>query len=89
MNTQRFSSRFQQLTGICPFDWQIGLWELLIEQPPAKWPPAVDISTGLGKTHAITVCWCPMESLAEQGALGQFPRRLVYVVNPRGTCQPV
>jgi len=83
MNKQGFIDRFKELTGFRPFGWQIRLWELLVERPPEQWPDVVGIPTGLGKTHLITVWWCALEAVAEQGALGQFPRRLVYVVNRR------
>ncbi|MCH8046381.1 MAG: type I-U CRISPR-associated helicase/endonuclease Cas3 [Planctomycetes bacterium] len=83
MNDEEFASKFQQLTGFPPFHWQRRLWERFVETPATKWPTVVDIPTGLGKTHVITIWYCAWLEVERNGTSGNFPRRLVYVVNRR------
>ena len=53
-----FGKVFESLTGYAPFHWQRQLWRRLVETSADNWPTVVDVPTGLGKTHVITVWWC-------------------------------
>jgi hypothetical protein len=49
---EEFCSRFALLTGHAPFPWQQKLFDALLE---ARFPEALDIPTGLGKTSVIAI----------------------------------
>lgn len=76
---QSFSDSFYSLTGHRPMRWQ----DRLFRQPTnGKFPGALDLPTGLGKTSVMAI-W--LIALAEQAGAGavRLPRRLVYVVDRR------
>lgn len=77
---EHFCQHFKLLTGHCPFPWQR---KLCFEMLEGKWRRSFPVPTGLGKTSTITVWLLSLAYLALNGKVGNFPRRLVYVVNRR------
>jgi CRISPR-associated endonuclease/helicase Cas3 len=75
-----FDPSFQSLTGHPPFPWQRGLFREFAE---GRFPSALDLPTGLGKTSVIAIWLVALAHKARSGAVPAFPRRLVYVVNRR------
>jgi CRISPR-associated endonuclease/helicase Cas3 len=75
-----FSSEFEALTGASPFPWQRALFEEFLA---GRFPPACDIPTGLGKTAAMAIWLLALARRTQTASTGDFPRRLVYVVNRR------
>lgn len=75
-----FRRNFAALTRCEPFPWQEDLFVRLLS---GKMPKVCDIPTGLGKTSVIAVWLLAMGQRAAAGTAGDFPRRLVYVVNRR------
>ena len=75
-----FSMQFEILTGFKPMRWQQRIYDEHFAM--GKFPTAVSVPTGLGKT-AIMAIW--IIALAQQMNSGQvrLPRRLVYVVDRR------
>lgn len=70
----KFTRWFESLTGHDPMPWQKDLYARFMD---GKFPAAVDIPTGLGKTAAMTI-W-----LVALACGAKVPRRLVYVVDRR------
>ncbi|RJO66010.1 MAG: type I-U CRISPR-associated helicase/endonuclease Cas3 [Myxococcales bacterium] len=75
-----FKPFFKLLTDHEPFLWQEELFDKFLQR---KLPSSCDIPTGLGKTSAIAIWLLALASHASTGIVGDFPRRLVYVVNRR------
>ena len=75
-----FGSDFEQLTGHAPFPWQETLFSQFLER---QFPKTCDIPTGLGKTSTIPIWLLALAQHTRTGTAGDFPRRLVYVVNRR------
>ena len=96
MTTFNFNSRFKELTGHAPFEWQRRLFEKHFMQ--GNLPSALDLPTGLGKTSVMTIWYLARRAgapvprpdsrsaasfdLARQAG-APVPRRLVYVVDRR------
>ena len=59
--------------------WQDRLFRQLIN---GKFPGALDLPTGLGKTLVMAI-WLVARALAGEDALKAIPRRLVYIVDRR------
>ncbi len=78
--SQTFDSLFLGLTGNAPFPWQQALFDEFTRKQFRK---TCDVPTGLGKTSIITIWLLALADQARAGTLGDFPRRLVYVVNRR------
>jgi CRISPR-associated endonuclease/helicase Cas3 len=76
---QSFRDSFYSLTGYPPMRWQNRLFDQLID---GKFPSAIDLPTGLGKTSVMAV-WLAARALAREDALKAIPRRLVYIVDRR------
>ena len=68
-----FLENFKSLTGYLPMRWQIWLFDQLVD---GKFPSAVDLPTGLGKTSVMAI-WLAARALAEGSVLKSIPRRLV------------
>jgi CRISPR-associated endonuclease/helicase Cas3 len=76
---QSFPDSFCSLTGYPPMRWQNRLFDQLID---GKFPSAIDLPTGLGKTSVMAI-WLVARALAGEGLLKAIPRRLVYIVDRR------
>lgn len=76
---QSFPDSFYSLTGYPPMRWQNRLFDQLIN---GKFPSALDLPTGLGKTSVMAI-WLAARTLAGDDALKAIPRRLVYIVDRR------
>ena len=78
--TEWLEHHFFLLTKIKqPFDWQRSLYFNLIA---ARYPRAIDLPTGTGKTSFMAVWLLALGFLAKSGGT-LVPRRLVWVVNRR------
>jgi CRISPR-associated endonuclease/helicase Cas3 len=77
-----FDESFAALTGNIPLSWQRRLFLQYFLRGDI--PPALDIPTGLGKTSVIAI-WLAARALADEDARKALPRRLVYVVDRRGS----
>ena len=71
-----FVEFFRSIHGYEPYPWQRRLSEKVLED--GKWPDAIDIPTGCGKTSCIDIA---VYALAMNPHCN--PRRIVYVVNRR------
>ena len=71
MSAQPFRNRFEELTGKPPLAWQVRLYSTF-EGSPEKWPPIIDIPTGMGKTMLMAI-WL----IARENRI-PMPTRLVY-----------
>ena len=64
-----------------PYLWQRRLAdEVLIDR---RWPSALDLPTGSGKTSAIDIALYALAAAAHEGELGIFPRRIVLIADRR------
>jgi CRISPR-associated endonuclease/helicase Cas3 len=75
-----FDAQFESLTGHRPFPWQRALFTEFVD---GAIPKRCDLPTGLGKTSVIAVWLLALAARARAATVGDFPRRLVYVVNRR------
>jgi CRISPR-associated endonuclease/helicase Cas3 len=78
--SETFDDLFLALTGNAPFPWQQALFAEFLQKQFRK---TCDVPTGLGKTSIITIWLLALAKHVRAGTLGDFPRRLVYVVNRR------
>lgn len=76
-----FASVFEAVHGVPPFPWQRRLAERLA--CGARWPDALDLPTGSGKTAAIDVALFHLAIHADRGADRQAPLRIAFVVDRR------
>ena len=74
-----FPDSFYSLTGYPPMRRQDRLFRQLIN---GKFPDALDLPTGPGKTSVMAI-WLVARALAGEDALKAIPRRLVYIVDRR------
>jgi CRISPR-associated endonuclease/helicase Cas3 len=72
--TSGFATDFEALSGFAPMRWQTRLFDDFVA---ARFPPALDLPTGLGKTSVMTIWYLARKAGAP------LPRRLVYVVDRR------
>ncbi len=81
INPDQFDSFFEELHGHTPYSWQRRLAEDAIA---GKWPGAIDLPTGSGKTACIDIA---VFALACQASLPvaqrTAPRRVFFCVNRR------
>jgi len=75
-----FDSAFEALTSHPPLPWQAALFQ---EFRAGRFPRAIDIPTGLGKTSIVAIWLLAVAAAAGEEGLVRTPRRLVYVVNRR------
>ena len=76
---------FAQFFELChdaePYLWQRRLAdEVLAER---RWPSALDLPTGSGKTSAIDIAVYALAAAAKEGEFGIFPRRIVLIADRR------
>lgn len=71
-----YPAYFRGVHGREPFPWQVRLTEEVLEN--CKWPKAIDLPTGSGKTAALDTA---VFTLAARPDV--FPRRVVFVIDRR------
>jgi CRISPR-associated endonuclease/helicase Cas3 len=74
-----FTADFLCLTSHAPMRWQSRLFEQFLAR---KFPAAVDLPTGFGKTSVMAI-WLLARAHAAKDILAAIPRRLIYVVDRR------
>ena len=76
---------FARFFEIChdetPYLWQRRLADRVLADQ--RWPDALDLPTGSGKTSAIDVALYALALAAHEGKFGIFPRRIVLMVDRR------
>jgi CRISPR-associated endonuclease/helicase Cas3 len=75
-----FDDFFEAVHGFGPFPWQKRLAEKVFA---TKWPDALDIPTGAGKTAAIDIAVFHMALEAMRRSDRQAPLRILFVVDRR------
>jgi len=78
--SETFDDLFLRLTDHAPFPWQQALFAEFVQK---QFRQICDVPTGLGKTSIITIWFLALLHHARTDTLNDFPRRLIYVVNPR------
>lgn len=81
MSFPDFSRFFEACNGTAPYRWQTRLAHQVLSD--RKWPDALDLPTGSGKTSVIDVALYALAAAAHQGEVGVFPRRIFLVVDRR------
>jgi len=76
-----FESFFEACHGTPAYRWQRDLAEQVYRD--RRWPPAVDLPTGTGKTSAIDIALYLLARAAHEDRPGDFPRRIFLVVDRR------
>jgi len=78
-----FSEQFEGLTGQKPLSWQRRLHDDYFEKVKggAKFPPVIDLPTGLGKTMVMAIWLIARGNQAKPRI--NVPTRLIYVVDRR------
>ena len=71
-----FDELFKKVTGNAPYPWQTRLYRMFLE---AKFPEALGIPTGLGKTSVMTIWRLALATSTN----ARIPTRLVYIVDRR------
>ena len=76
-----FARFFTICRDMAPYPWQ----ERLADQVLAdrRWPDALDLPTGSGKTSAIDIALYALAATAHGGEFGIHPRRIILVVDRR------
>ena len=64
-----------------PYLWQQRLADEVLTDK--RWPQALDLPTGSGKTSAIDIALYALASAAHDGEFGIFPRRIVFIADRR------
>ena len=64
-----------------PYRWQRRLADQVLAD--RRWPGALDLPTGSGKTSAIDIALYALAAAAHAGELGIFPRRIIFMVDRR------
>ena len=64
-----------------PYLWQRRLADEVLTD--RRWPPALDLPTGSGKTSAIDIALYALAAAAHEGEFGIFPRRIVLIADRR------
>jgi CRISPR-associated endonuclease/helicase Cas3 len=80
LRVEEFSDFFKEVHGVPPFPWQRRLLDRVVEK---RWPRALDIPTGAGKTAAIDVAVFHLALEAARGAERRSPVRILFVVDRR------
>ena len=81
MSFPDFSRFFEACNGATPYRWQTRLAHQVLSG--RKWPEALDLPTGSGKTSVIDVALYVLAAAAHEGEIGVFPRRIFLVVDRR------
>ena len=64
-----------------PYLWQRRLADEVLTDK--RWPPALDLPTGSGKTSAIDIAFYALAAAAHEAEFGIFPRRIVFIADRR------
>ena len=64
-----------------PYLWQRRLADEVLTDK--RWPPALDLPTGSGKTSAIDIALYALAAAAHEGEFGIFPRRMIFIADRR------
>ena len=64
-----------------PYLWQRRLADQVLTD--RRWPSALDLPTGSGKTSAIDIALYALAVAAHEGEFGIFPRRIVLIADRR------
>lgn len=81
MSFPDFSRFFETCNGAAPYRWQTRLARQVLSD--RKWPEALDLPTGSGKTSVIDIALYVLAAAAHEGEIGVFPRRIFLVVDRR------
>ncbi|MBB4286132.1 type I-G CRISPR-associated helicase/endonuclease Cas3g [Roseospira goensis] len=76
-----FPDVFQALHGLPPFPWQARLARQVVET--GRWPAALALPTGSGKTAALDIALFHLAAEAGRGAERRAPVRIAFVVDRR------
>ena len=76
-----FARFFEICHDVEPYRWQRRLSDQVLAD--RKWPPALDLPTGSGKTSAIDIALYALAAFAHKGEFGIFPRRIILIADRR------
>ena len=76
-----FSRFFEICHGVAPYLWQARLADQVLAD--RRWPNALDLPTGSGKTSAIDIGIYTLAAAAHEHEFGIFPRRIILIVDRR------
>ena len=76
-----FAQFFEACHDAAPYCWQKRLVDQVITDQ--RWPGALDLPTGSGKTSVIDIALYALAAAAHEGDFGLFPRRIILVVDRR------
>ena len=76
-----FAGFFELCHDEGPYLWQRRLAEEVLTNK--RWPPALDLPTGSGKTSAIDIALYALAAAAHADEFGIFPRRIVLIADRR------
>ena len=81
MTFPAFARFFEICHDAAPYPWQQRLAnQVLADQ---RWPDALDLPTGSGKTSAIDIAIYALAAAAHEGEFGIYPRRIILIVDRR------
>ena len=76
-----FARFFEICRGAPPYPWQERLARQVLGD--RRWPDALDLPTGSGKTSVIDIALYALAAAAHDGEYGLYPRRIILVVDRR------
>ncbi|MDE0005187.1 MAG: type I-U CRISPR-associated helicase/endonuclease Cas3 [Rhodospirillaceae bacterium] len=76
-----FARFFELCHDVEPYRWQRRLSDQVLAD--RRWPSALDLPTGSGKTSAIDIGLYALAMAANRGDFGTFPRRIVLIADRR------
>ena len=76
-----FARFFEVCRGVVPYAWQKRLADRVLAD--RRWPDALNLPTGSGKTSAIDIALYALAVAAHEGKFGIYPRRIILVVDRR------
>lgn len=81
MTFPTFAEFFRICHGTEAYPWQRRLADKVLEE--RRWPDALDLPTGSGKTSVIDIALYALSVTTSQGEFGVFPRRIILVADRR------